>query len=144
MDQRPLFVFLSSAPLRDWQSTVGWGNCRIEPGTACLHSDVATNEPPLLPRSSDADDFIILRQKLFFGKLSCEKIKRSLPPRKRFFGKKAAKQKGFPLDDENCQHQHKGRPHTQEKSQDAATSMEDAITDTVHTSGVKTSCVCNC
>jgi hypothetical protein len=31
----------------------------------------------------------------------------------------------------NCQHQHKGKPHTQEKSQDAATSMEDAIADTV-------------
>ncbi len=33
----------------------------------------------------------------------------------------------------NCQHQHKDKPHRQEKSQDAATSMEDAITDTVHT-----------
>jgi hypothetical protein len=28
----------------------------------------------------------------------------------------------------NCQHQHKGKPHTQKKSEDAATSMEDAIT----------------
>ncbi len=32
----------------------------------------------------------------------------------------------------NCQRQHKGEPHTQKKSQDAATSMEDAIADTVH------------
>jgi hypothetical protein len=39
-----------------------------------------------------------------------------------------------------CQHQHKGKPHTQEKYQDAATSMEDAIT-VQHTSGVETSCV---
>jgi hypothetical protein len=30
--------------------------------------------------------------------------------------------------------QHKGKPHTQEKSQDASTSMEDAIANTVHTS----------
>jgi hypothetical protein len=38
----------------------------------------------------------------------------------------------------NCQHQHKGKPHTQEKSQDAATSMEDAIADTVHPNGFET------
>ncbi len=38
----------------------------------------------------------------------------------------------------NRQHQHKSKPHTQEKSKDAGTSMEDAITDTVHTSGVET------
>jgi hypothetical protein len=31
----------------------------------------------------------------------------------------------------NRQRQHKGNPHTQEKSQDAATSVEDAITHTV-------------
>jgi hypothetical protein len=38
----------------------------------------------------------------------------------------------------NCQHQHKGQPHTQEKSQDAATSMEDAIADKVHPNGSET------
>jgi hypothetical protein len=38
----------------------------------------------------------------------------------------------------NCQHQHKGKPHTQKKSQDAATSMEDAIADTVHLNGSET------
>jgi hypothetical protein len=38
----------------------------------------------------------------------------------------------------NYQHQHKGKPHTQEKSQDAATSMEDAIADTVHPNGFET------
>ncbi len=42
----------------------------------------------------------------------------------------------------NRQHQHNGKAHTQKKSQDAATSMEDAITDDVHTSGVETLCVC--
>ncbi len=39
---------------------------------------------------------------------------------------------------ENCQHQHKGKPHTQEKSQDAAISMEDAIADTVQPNGFET------
>ncbi len=34
----------------------------------------------------------------------------------------------LPQDDEKTQHQHKGKPHIQEKSQDAATSMKDAIT----------------
>ncbi len=38
----------------------------------------------------------------------------------------------------NRQHQHKGKPHTQKKSQDAATSMEDAIADTVHPSRFET------
>jgi hypothetical protein len=43
----------------------------------------------------------------------------------------------------NRQHQHKGtHTRTQEKSQVAATSLEDAITNTVHTSGVETSCLC--
>jgi hypothetical protein len=41
-------------------------------------------------------------------------------------------------DNKNCQHQHKGKPHTQEKYQDAGTSFEDANADTVHTSGVET------
>ncbi len=39
----------------------------------------------------------------------------------------------------NYQHQHKGNQHTQKKSQDAATFMEDAVADTVHTSGVRPS-----
>jgi hypothetical protein len=41
----------------------------------------------------------------------------------------------------NRQCQHKGKPYTQEKSQDAATSatsMEDAIADTVHPNGFET------
>jgi hypothetical protein len=38
-----------------------------------------------------------------------------------------------------CQHQHKGKQHTREKSQDAATSMKDAVTNTVHTSEIETS-----
>jgi hypothetical protein len=41
-------------------------------------------------------------------------------------------------DDEKCQHQHKGKPQTQDKSQDAATSMEDATADTVHPNGSET------
>ncbi len=41
----------------------------------------------------------------------------------------------------NYQHQHKGKPHTQEKSQDAVTSMEDAIADTMRPSGIETQCV---
>jgi hypothetical protein len=43
----------------------------------------------------------------------------------------------------NRQRQYKGKPHTQEKSQDAATSMEDAITHTAHISGVEAFSVCN-
>ncbi len=37
----------------------------------------------------------------------------------------------------NRQHKHKGKPHTQEKSQDAATFMEDAIAETVHPNGLR-------
>ncbi len=37
------------------------------------------------------------------------------------------------------QHHNKDTPHIQKKSQDSATSMEDAITDRVHTIGVETS-----
>jgi hypothetical protein len=44
---------------------------------------------------------------------------------------------------EKCQHQHKGKPHTSKKSQDAATSMEDAVTNTVHTSKIETSFMCS-
>ncbi len=45
----------------------------------------------------------------------------------------------------NCQHQQKGEPHThtQEKSDNAATSMEDSITDMVHTTRAETSSVYN-
>jgi hypothetical protein len=35
--------------------------------------------------------------------------------------------KFLPLDDENCQHLHNGKPHTKEKSQGAAISMQDAV-----------------
>jgi hypothetical protein len=38
----------------------------------------------------------------------------------------------------SCQHKHKGKPNTQEKSQDATTSMEDAIADTMHPNGFET------
>ncbi len=38
----------------------------------------------------------------------------------------------------NRQPQHKGKPHTQEKSQDASTSMEDAIADKAHPNGFET------
>jgi hypothetical protein len=38
----------------------------------------------------------------------------------------------------NHQHEHKGKPYTQEKSQVAATSMEDAITNREQTSGIET------
>ncbi len=43
----------------------------------------------------------------------------------------------------NHQHQHKGKPHAQEKSQDPATSIEDAITNTEQTCEIKTSCQCS-
>jgi hypothetical protein len=39
------------------------------------------------------------------------------------------------------QHQHKGKPHTQEKFQGAAISVEGAITILVDTSEIVTSCV---
>ncbi len=101
----------SGSPSKDWQSTVGWGNCRIQPGTAGLHSDVTTNEPPLLPRSSDADDFIILRKKIFFlASFLARKLKEA------FFWQESLTNKKFCLRMmKNCQHQHKGKSHTQEK-----------------------------
>ncbi len=34
---------------KDWQSTVGWGECWIRPRTSVSQSGVATNEPPRLP-----------------------------------------------------------------------------------------------
>jgi hypothetical protein len=40
---------------------------------------------------------------------------------------------------QNHQHQHKGKSHTQDESQDAATSTEDAITNTVYTRRIETS-----
>jgi hypothetical protein len=62
---------------------------------------------------------------------------------RRILIQKLAKPKNFFLRMmKNRQHQHKGNPHTQKKSQDAATSVDDAITPKVHTSGIKTSCVC--
>jgi hypothetical protein len=70
--------------------------------------------------------------------LAREKMR--LPSRKRLF---LSMQESLPNSFcfrmmKNCQHQHKGKPHTQEKSQDAATSMEDAIADTVHPNGFET------
>jgi hypothetical protein len=37
------------SPSKDWQSTIGCGDCWLEPRTAVSRSGVATNEPPLLP-----------------------------------------------------------------------------------------------
>jgi hypothetical protein len=52
--------------------------------------------------------------------------------------KKARQTKGFCFRMmKNRQHKHKGKPHTQEKSQDAATFMEDAIAETVHPNGLR-------
>jgi hypothetical protein len=68
-------------------------------------------------------------------------LARGLPPLKSpfFLCKKARQTKGFcRWIMKSCQHQHKGKPHKQEKPQDAATSVEDAITDIVHTNGVGT------
>jgi hypothetical protein len=44
----------------------------------------------------------------------------------------------------NHQRQHKGKPHTQEKFQDAAISVENAVTNSVDTSEIETSCVRVC
>jgi hypothetical protein len=65
--QGPFFVFIllcrpseeslqwgtipDDSPSKDWQPTLGWEIARFEPGTAGLESCVATNEPPLLPKS---------------------------------------------------------------------------------------------
>jgi hypothetical protein len=53
-----------------------------------------------------------------FGKLSCEKARKT-----NIFCLRICKIR---------QHLHKGKPRTQEKSQDAATSTEDAIKDSIH------------
>jgi hypothetical protein len=66
--------------------------------------------------------FIILRQKLFVWQVFLQQ------------------QKSFCLRMmKDRQHHNKDTPHIQKKSQDSATSMEDAITDRVHTIGVETS-----
>jgi hypothetical protein len=55
-----------------------------------------------------------------------------------FLCKKAHQTKGFcPTMVKNFQHQHKGKPHTREKSQDAVTSMEDTVTNAGHTSALR-------
>jgi hypothetical protein len=36
------------SPSKDWQSTVGWGECWIQTRTAVSQSGVVANEPPLL------------------------------------------------------------------------------------------------
>jgi hypothetical protein len=77
----------------------------------------------------DADDFSASYCKNFlFGKLSSKEKKRCLLGCKRlFFRKKARHTKFFCLwMMKNCQYQHKGKPHTQVKSQGAAISVEDA------------------
>jgi hypothetical protein len=60
-----------------------------------------------------------------------------------FHHKKAHKTKSFCFRImKNCQLQHKGNPHKQEKSQGAAISMEDATTYSVRTSEIETSGLC--
>jgi hypothetical protein len=67
--------------------------------------------------------------------------KRGLPSRKRLFlsVQESSSNKKFCFRTmKNCQHQHKGKTHTKEKSQDVATSMKDAVADTVHPNGFET------
>jgi hypothetical protein len=60
-----------------------------------------------------------------------------------FLHKKACLKRSFCLRRmKNKQHQHKGKLYTLKKSQDAATSMEDAVTYSVHSSGMENSCLC--
>ncbi len=95
---------------------------------------------------ADADDFSSSSGKnILFAELSSEKKNYAGHLASVFFLCKIAHQtKRFcPRMMKNCKHQHKGKPHTLEKSQDVATSMEDAITETVHTIRVETSCVYN-
>jgi hypothetical protein len=92
---------------------------------------------------TDADDFFtILRQQLFVWQAFLQEKKMRLAILQASFFcqcKKACQTKSFCFRMmKNCQHQHKGKPYTQEKSPDDSTSMEDAIADTVHPNGFKT------
>jgi hypothetical protein len=75
-----------------------------------------------------------------FGELSCKKkIRLAISQTSLCLSlQESSPNKNFCFMMKNCQHQHKGKPHTQKKSQDAATSMEDAIADTVHLNGSET------
>jgi hypothetical protein len=90
--------------------------------------------------------FTILRQKLFVWRVFLQEKKMRLAISQASFFlsvQESSPKKGFCFRTmKNCQHQHKGKTHTQEKSQDAATSMEDAIADTVHHNGFETYVMC--
>jgi hypothetical protein len=57
-----------------------------------------------------------------------------------FLARKLDKQKVFVPDDEKSSASAQRQTHTSEKSQDAATSTEDGLTNTVHISKIETSC----
>ncbi len=88
--------------------------------------------------------FVILRIKLFVsGDLSCEKKDSChLASVLFFFARSLAKQNVLALGWGKIVSISTKSSHThRKKSQGAVTSMEDAITNTVHTSGIETSCV---
>jgi hypothetical protein len=85
------------------------------------------------------------KTKTFYITSFLARKKRNLPPRKHLFDPllESSPNKNFYLGMmKNCQYGHTGRPHTQEKSQGAAISVEDAITNSLQTSETGTSCVC--
>ncbi len=93
---------------------------------------------------ADADHFSLTV--FLFGEFSCKENKTLAITASvfSFFVQGSLPNKKFlSYDDKNCQHQHKGKLHTSTKSQDVATSMEDGVTNTVHTSKIKTSCMCS-
>ncbi len=99
-----------------------------------------------LPLCSSWRFFTILRKKILvwqgclWEKNACNGSKQATFI---FRYKKAHKTKSFCFRImKNCQLQHKGNPHTQEKSQGAAISMEDATTYSVRTSEIDTSGLC--
>ncbi len=87
---------------------------------------------------ADVDDFHHSKAKTFCSSSFLARKKRGLQGLFLSVQESLPNKKFLLGDDENCQHQQKGKPHTQEKHQDAGTSMEDANADTVHTGGVET------
>ncbi len=47
-------IYILLCPSKDWQSTVGWGDCWIWTQLQFLNHGVATKEPPLLPQATTA------------------------------------------------------------------------------------------
>jgi hypothetical protein len=79
---------------------------------------------------ADAEDFfIIIRKNILFGKLSFKEKKKTLVRLHTsfFIARKLSIQNVFCLRMKNHQHQHRGKPHTKEKSQCSEISMEDAV-----------------